>query len=182
MTTAYTRPGYRVGIRPVRETDAGAYREAVLRSMEHITAWNPARPDGFPEILAGQGPGMRTYFVVDLDDGGLAGKINVANIVRGGFRNATLGYDAYLPYAATGRMTEGLALVVDRCFAHAVRGGLELHRLEVNVQPGNVRSVALAKRLGFRREGFSPRMIHINGAWRDHERYAMTAEEWPGLA
>lgn len=181
MTAAYTRPGYRVGIRPVREADAAAYRAAVLRSMEHITAWNPARPDGFPEILAGQGPSMRTFLVVDLADGGIAGKINIANIVRGGFRNATIGYDAYLPYAGTGRMSEGLALVVDRCFAPASRGGLELHRLEINVQPGNERSIALAKRLGFRHEGFSPRMIHINGAWRDHERFAMTAEEWPGL-
>ncbi|WP_436772990.1 GNAT family N-acetyltransferase [Yinghuangia sp. YIM S09857] len=181
MTAAYTRPGYRVGIRPVREQDAAAYRAAVLRSLEHITAWNPARPDGFPEILAAQGATMRTFFVVDLADGGIAGKINIANIVRGGFRNATIGYDAYLPYAGTGRMSEGLALVVDRGFAPASRGGLELHRLEVNVQPGNERSIALAKRLGFRHEGFSPRMIHINGAWRDHERFAMTAEEWPGL-
>ncbi|WTW97518.1 GNAT family N-acetyltransferase [Streptomycetaceae bacterium NBC_01309] len=181
MTAAYTRPGYRVGIRPVRDEDAVAYRAAVLRSMEHITAWNPARPDGFAEILAAQGAMMRTFLVVDLADGGIAGKINISNIVRGGFRNATIGYDAYLPYAGTGRMSEGLALVVDRCFAPASRGGLELHRLEVNVQPGNERSIALAKRLGFRHEGFSPRMIHINGAWRDHERFAMTAEEWPGL-
>ncbi|NUU21326.1 MAG: GNAT family N-acetyltransferase [Streptomycetaceae bacterium] len=181
MTTAYTRPGYRVGVRPVREEDAEPFRDAVLRSLEHITAWNPANPDGFPEMLAGQGPTMRTFMVVDLADGGLAGKVTVANIARGRFRNATIGYDAYLPYAGTGRMTEGLALVVDRCFAPASRGGLELHRLEINVQPGNQRSIALAKRLGFRHEGFSPRMIHINGAWRDHERFAMTAEEWPGL-
>jgi ribosomal-protein-alanine N-acetyltransferase len=181
VSAAYTRPGYRVGIRAAREDDAQPYREAVLRSLEHIAAWNPARPDGFAEILAAQGAGMRTFMVVDLADGGLAGKITVANIVRGGFRNATVGYDAYLPYAGTGRMTEGLALVVDRAFAPADRGGLDLHRLEVNVQPANQRSIALAKRLGFRHEGFSPRMIHINGAWRDHERFAMTAEEWPGL-
>lgn len=180
MTAAYTRPGYRVAVRPIREDDALPYRDAVLRSLDHIAAWNPARPDGFADILAAQGPVMRTFMVVDLADGGLAGKINVANIVRGGFRNATVGYDAYLPYAGTGRMSEGLALVVDRAFAPGSRGGLDLHRLEINVQPGNLRSIALAKRLGFRHEGFSPRMILINGAWRDHDRFAMTADEWPG--
>lgn len=181
MSAVYTKPGFRVGVRQVRDEDAAAYRDAVLRSLELISRWNPARPDGFPDILAAQGPAMCTYLVVDLEDGGLAGKINVANIARGAFRNATLGYDAYLPYAGTGRMTEGLRLVVDRAFTPAARGGLDLHRLEINVQPGNGRSISLAKRLGFRHEGFSPRMIHINGAWRDHERYAMTAEEWTGL-
>ncbi|MDI2129276.1 GNAT family N-acetyltransferase [Yinghuangia seranimata] len=179
--SAFTRPGYRVGVRPVRDDDAAAYREAVLRSLDHITVWNPADPEGFQEMLAAQGPGMRTFLVVDLEDDALAGKVTVANIVRGRWRNASLGYDAYLPYAGTGRMTEALHLVVDRAFAPASRGGLELHRLEVNIQPGNERSIALAKRLGFRHEGFSPRFLHINGAWRDHERFAMTAEEWPGL-
>jgi ribosomal-protein-alanine N-acetyltransferase len=50
--------------------------------------------------------------------------------------------------------------------------------VEANVQPGNVRSIALVERVGFRREGYSPRHLKIGGRWRDHVRYAILAEEF----
>jgi [ribosomal protein S5]-alanine N-acetyltransferase len=34
--------------------------------------------------------------------------------------------------------------------------------------------------LGFRKEGFSPAFLQIDGVWRDHERWAILAEEWLG--
>lgn len=170
----------RVTIRPPLFSDTESYAEAVRRSAEHIGRWNPVEPDGLPDLLRRQGDGLRTFLVVDVATGGLVGKCNVANIVYGRFRNATLGYDSYLPFTGTGRMSEGMRLIVDRCFAPESSGGVGLHRLEINVQPENERSVAMAKRLGFRHEGYSPRMLYLQGAWRDHERFALTAEEWPG--
>jgi ribosomal-protein-alanine N-acetyltransferase len=38
---------------------------------------------------------------------------------------------------------------------------------------------ALVERLGFRLEGFSPRYLKIGGEWRDHDRYALLADESP---
>lgn len=168
----------RVHIRPPEASHADAYAEAVLRSAQHIGRWNPVDPDGFPELLRGQGPTLRTYLIIDNATGGIVGKCNVANIIRGRFCNATLGYDSYLPFAGTGRMSEGMRLVVGCCF-EPLPDGLGLHRLEINVQPENDRSIAMAKRLGFHHEGFSPRMLFLNDTWRDHERFALTAEEWP---
>lgn len=167
-----------VHIRPPRPGDVAPYAEAVARSAEHIGEWNPVEPDGLPELLRRQGPTLRTFLVIDDGTGGIVGKCNVSSITRARFNNGSLGYDSYLPFAGTGRMTLGMRQIVGRCFT-AFPDGLALHRLEINVQPGNVRSIALARRLGFRHEGFSPRMLYLNDAWRDHERFALTAEEWP---
>lgn len=103
----------------------------------------------------------------------LAGAVNINEIVRGKFRSGYLGYCAFVPHAGRGYMTEGLRAVVSKAFK-----ALRLHRLEANIQPGNDKSRRLVERLGFRLEGFSPRYLKIAGKWRDHERWAITAEEW----
>jgi ribosomal-protein-alanine N-acetyltransferase len=72
-------------------------------------------------------------------------------------------------------MLEGVGLVLSRAF-----GPLRLHRVEANVQPGNERSKALVRRLGFTKEGYSERYLKIGGRWRDHERWAILAENWRG--
>jgi ribosomal-protein-alanine N-acetyltransferase len=171
----------RVEIRYPRLSDAAAYAAAINRSAEHIGRWNPVEPDALPDMVRRQGDTLRTFLIFNREDGGLVGTCNVSNIVRGRFRNASLGYNSYLPYNGTGRMTEGLRLVVDAAFRPITEHGLGLHRLEINVQPENTQSGAMAKRLGFRLEGHSPRMLFLQDAWRDHDRYALTAEEWPGV-
>jgi ribosomal-protein-alanine N-acetyltransferase len=69
-------------------------------------------------------------------------------------------------------MKEGLRLVLRYAFRE-----LKLHRLEANIQPDNIPSLALVKSCGFRKEGLSPRYLKINGEWRDHERWAILADE-----
>ncbi len=110
--------------------------------------------------------------------------MNLNGVVRGRFRSVAIGYDAYDPYAGRGMFSEGLRLIVDLAFASIEAGGMDLHRVEASVQPGNSQSAGLLRSLGFRHEGFSPRMLFLpddNGheRWRDHDRYAITAEEWP---
>jgi ribosomal-protein-alanine N-acetyltransferase len=55
---------------------------------------------------------------------------------------------------------------------------LKLHRVEASIEPGNRRSIKLIKAIGFRLEGFSPRMLYLCGAWRDQKRYALLKDEW----
>ena len=77
---------------------------------------------------------------------------------------------AFAPAAGQGYMSEGLGLVLRYAFEQ-----LRLHRLDAQIQPGNHASLRLVRRLGFRNEGYSPALLFIDGAWRDHERWAITA-------
>jgi len=113
----------------------------------------------------------RGFLVCRLEDRAIAGVINVSQIFLGNFRSAYLGYYGGAPFRGQGYMGEGLRLVIRHAF-----GALGLHRLEANIQPKNRASIRLVRRAGFRREGFSPRYLKIRGRWRDHERWAITAE------
>jgi ribosomal-protein-alanine N-acetyltransferase len=114
--------------------------------------------------------------VCKLDDDALIGVFNFSEIVRGALESSYLGYYAFAPHVGQGYMSEGLNLVLALAFVK-----LKLHRIEANVQPNNRPSVALVRRAGFTREGFSRRYVKIAGRWRDHERWAMLAEDWRRL-
>ena len=107
------------------------------------------------------------YVVCLRDTDEIVGVININNLVGGSFRSASLGYYAAQTHAGRGYMREGL-LDVKR---HAFRK-LGLHRVEANIQPANTASIRLVRSCGFEREGLSRQFLFINGAWRDHERWA----------
>ncbi len=101
----------------------------------------------------------------------ICGVATLSGIMLDALRGAFLAYYAMAGFERRGLMTEAVRGMVRFAFDE-----LELHRLEANIQPGNAASIALAQRLGFRREGFSPRYLRIRGEWRDHERWALLAD------
>lgn len=99
--------------------------------------------------------------------GQIVGAINLTNVVMGAFRSGYLSYFAFAGHERHGYMRTGLNAVVRHAF-----GKLKLHRVEANIQPENLASIALVRSCGFRREGYSPAYLKIGGKWRDHERWA----------
>ncbi len=162
-------------------------RPTLLREQEFLAAVRasrklhrnlvapPATPERYRAFLhALRAPNRESYFVIARDSDTLAGVMTLSEIVRGSFQSAYLVYYAFEPHAGGGYMRAGLQKVI----AHAF-GKLKLHRLEANIQPGNERSLSLARSLGFTREGYSTRYLKVCGRWRDHERWALLADQDP---
>ena len=158
---------------PTASRSSRSARES--RELHRPWTYPPERSDQFDDLYARS---RREDFACLLgvpgveDARAIAGVFTISQIVRGAFQSAYLGYYANQRHAGQGLMREAMEQVLDHAF-----GPLALHRLEANIQPGNQPSIALARGAGFRLEGFSPRYLLIGGQWRDHERYAITADE-----
>jgi ribosomal-protein-alanine N-acetyltransferase len=173
----YSRPGRRVFL---SKPDTGCETEiqdATRRSesLHHPWVFPPKNHEEYESYLERTRSGRTIGLLVRRNaDHCLAGVINVSEPVMGVFRSAYLGFYALACFEMKGYMTEGMSLVLDYAFEE-----LGFHRLEANIQPANVASSMLVSRLGFRKEGLSPRYLLIDGAWRDHDRWAILSDEWP---
>ena len=169
--------GAAVSLRHPAPRDRDAFVAAARRSRALHRPWTGA-PDSDEAFAAYMRRARRErescLLVVRNDGDALAGVYNVSEIVRGAFQNAYLGYYAFVPHAGQGMMRAAMPLVFEHAFDQ-----LGLHRLQANVQPDNAASRALLLATGWREEGFAPRYLRIDGDWRDHVMYAITAEEIP---
>lgn len=148
----------------------------------HLKPWEP-RPargfdrygdDMFDRLLAtSQTDANERMLVIERSSGAIVGVVSLSSIIRGPLQSAYLGYWIGREFSGRGWMTEAVKLALRYAFRT-----LKLHRIEANIQPHNLPSRRLARRVGFRREGYSPRYLQIAGGWADHERWAMTTEEF----
>ncbi|MEO8400914.1 MAG: GNAT family protein [Gammaproteobacteria bacterium] len=164
-----------IRIREPELLDLKAFQHAMQNSKVLHYPWihAPATKEEYLNYLTRYRLPNHKSFLVCLQSGEIAGVFNISEIVRGDFQSAYLGFYAFLDYAGKGYMTQGLKLVLEKVFSE-----LELHRLEANIQPKNKKSIQLVKRCSFRKEGLSPHYLKIEGEWRDHERWAITLEDW----
>jgi len=162
-------PGYE--IRALTGDDAPALAAAYSRNREHLEPWDPRRDEEF-FTEAGQRKDADAKLeaarlgLVDpwllWHDGAVAGRVNLNNIVRGVFQNASVGY--WVDHHHTGR---GLATAaVSFALRRAVEMGL--HRVEAGTLVDNVASQAVLRRCGFEQYGAAADYLFIAGAWQDH--------------
>ncbi len=178
------RVGERTFVRYPTRRDRDEYLALIRQSADFHRRFAPPHPDdpdpfgpgAFARVLSGaRSARSRRLLVCRHEDGAMVGRFSLGEITRGMLQSCYMGYWVGAPHAGRGYMSDAIALVL----AHAFED-LDLHRVEANIQPGNEASIRLVRRAGLRKEGFSPRYLHIGGAWQDHERWAITVEEWGG--
>ena len=158
---------------PLQPAEEAEFLAAVARSRKLHHPWvsPPATSAAFQTLAKrSQGPLNHSFLVRDTCTNALIGFIDITNIVRGVFLSAYMSYYAFAGHERQGLMRAGLRLAVRTAFKD-----LKLHRLEANIQPDNLASIALVRSCGFTQEGYSPRYLKIHGRWRDHERWAILA-------
>lgn len=170
-----------VGLRPLRQRDAGRWRELRTANQHWLRPWEATPPEpggtGMPfrqlvrtlgqEARAGRAlPFALTY------QGTMVGQLSVSGIAWGSMSSGNVGYWISQHVAGRGVAPTALALAIDHCLL-----GLGLHRLEVNIRPENAASLRVVAKLGLRDEGIRLRYLHIDGAWRDHRTFAVTQED-----
>lgn len=174
----------RVGLRPLAASDSRAWNEVRSRNADWLRRWEATVPPGdtsAPRTFRGLVRDLRRQaregralpFAVTVDQV-FAGQVTAINIVGGSARWAQVGYWVDRRYAGQNVIPTAVALVVDYCLLD-----LRLHRVEVAIRPENAASLRVVEKLGFTEIGYAPSYLHIDGAWRDHRLFAITAEECP---
>jgi ribosomal-protein-alanine N-acetyltransferase len=174
-------------LRPPHAVDVPEIRRLLRRNAEHLRPWSPVPklgedPSSLTEISKAilrqrrewsKGEGFVLFMVDPLQDEAIIGRIALTGVMRGAFLSAHLGYWIDEEHQRKGYMTEAVREVVRFAFED-----LGLHRVQAAVMPHNVASLRVLEKLGFRKEGESPRYLQIAGRWADHVVFAVTAEEW----
>ena len=173
-----------VVLRPLRLRDARAWRRLRSDNAAWLAPWEATSPDpdtplrGFASMVrqghrsAREGTALPLAIEVD---GRLAGVVSLSGVVWGSLRGGSIGYWIDRSLAGRGIVPTAVAALTDHCF-----DVVGLHRVEINIRPENTASLRVVAKLGFRDEGLRRSYLHIDGDWRDHRTFALTAGEVPG--
>ncbi len=182
--TALTPRGEPIVLRPLTARDETAFVGVRRDNVDWLSPWDATNPGpdssvrtfaamlrSFDEEAA---EGRQLPLVIEVA-GRLVGQVTLSNITLGSFRSCSAGYWIAQDSAGRGIMPTALATAADHAFT-----AVSLHRVEVNIRPENTASLAVVRKLALRHEGLRRRLLHIDGAWRDHESFAVTVEELNG--
>jgi len=173
--------GYR--IEPLSPDQAPALAAAYLRNREHLGRWDPVRPEAFftaegqaahiTERLELEERDLFANFTLFGPGGDIVGRANIQNIVRGTMQGGTLGYWIDKDHLRRGLARASVEFLEERALE------LGLHRLEAGTMVENVASQRVLEACGYERYGLAPKLLYLNGAWRDHVLFQRLLHDRP---
>ncbi|MGZ3772564.1 MAG: GNAT family N-acetyltransferase [Pseudobdellovibrionaceae bacterium] len=188
----FCRKTKRLQIRPLAEDDYQAWRNAYTSILPQRNKWDRAtnRTSGelsktkFRALLKEQALKRKTEefcdYAVFLDKTGeYIGRVSLMNFGRSITQSAFVGYALFNPYWGKGYAEEAVHALINIAFKEH-----KLHRVVAGIEPDNKRSIKLAIKLNFRKEGIARRVVLLRGEWQDLVQYALTSEDlkikWSG--
>jgi ribosomal-protein-alanine N-acetyltransferase len=171
-------------IRPLEPKDYKAWREGKLACRPRMNLWDDGRREEreltrskFQKVINHTRKLRREDRFYDLKifdrkTGATVGGVALMEVTRGVSHTCFLGYYLYNNYWGRGLAKEAVKSALDIGFKD-----LKLHRIEAGIEPGNRRSLKLARSLKMRREGVKKRAIHLRGRWVDLVMYTLTTED-----
>jgi len=162
-------PGYQV--RALAGDDAPALAAAYSRNRGHLAPWDPRRSEEFfteagqrkdadAKLEAARLGLVDPWLLWHGDE--VVGRVNLNNVVRGVFQNASVGYWVDRQHTGRGLATAAVGFALRRATE------MGLHRVEAGTLVHNVASQAVLKRCGFEQYGAAADYLFIAGAWQDH--------------
>lgn len=180
VLTVRTPHGEPIVLRGLRTQDRGEWEALRAANSAWLAPWEATTPDNTPRPTfrrlvrhydSEAHAGRMQPFVIERQ-GRLVGQMHLFGITWGAMRGGSAGYWVARSEAGHGVAPLALAALVD----HAVFA-IGLHRVEVNIRPENAASLRVVEKLGFRAEGLREKYLFIDGQWRDHLTFALTAED-----
>jgi RimJ/RimL family protein N-acetyltransferase len=178
----------RLLLRPYDRDDAERLGAAVSTAYEHLRPWMPwATPDQSTEQSLEIIAGMQSKWALRTDltlgiferaDGELLGGSGLHRMDWAA-RTFEIGYWIHPDHEGLGYVTETARALTDYAF-----DVLRAERVEIRLDPTNLRSQAVPKRLEFLHEGTLRRSARgMDGALRDTQIHAVIRSDWrPGDA
>lgn len=173
----------RLHVRPLELKDFENWKTAHLSMSKPRNTWDVApRPpkelnrSQFKKLLSSQARQRRLDQFYDFGvfdrQNNLVGMVALMEVSRGVSHSAFLGYRIFNAYWGLGYGKEAVHSALTIGFRK-----LKLHRIEAGIEPGNNRSIRLAKSLGMRHEGLKKRAIYLRKKWVDLLMYTLTTED-----
>jgi ribosomal-protein-alanine N-acetyltransferase len=148
-------------------------------NIERFSRWNPAPVAGYYTLEGWQHrtrewerqfmQGSAVHFLgLDVSSDCIIGACSLTNIVYSPAWFCFMGYSVDRREEGSGAMTRIAEHAIDYAF-----NVLKLNRISASYMPVNERSARLLAKLGFEKEGYSKRLLKINGQWEDHINTAL---------